>query len=214
MAQQPSPRRERAARAAELREQQQRRDRRQRRLVVGVTAGVVVALAVAVTVVITLTRDDRAAEQAALAAPVDGVRTFEDLARDHVAGEVDYAQTPPVGGEHDAVWQDCGVYDRPLVDEHAVHALEHGAVWITYDPSLPAEQVDELVAAAEPYDYTLVSPYEGLPSPVVLSAWGVQLAVDDAADERVAPFLSQYVQGEQTPEPGAPCTGGTSATAS
>ncbi|MEJ5913065.1 DUF3105 domain-containing protein [Pseudokineococcus sp. 1T1Z-3] len=206
----PTSRAERTARAAELRERQRRRERRQRALVVGVTAGVVVALVAAVTGVLVLTREERAAERAALEAPVDGVQTFEDLGRDHTTGSVEYAETPPVGGDHSPAWWNCGVYAEPVVDENAVHSLEHGAVWITYDPALPAEQVDQLAAAAAPYDYTLLSPYEGLPSPVVLSAWGVQLPLQDAADERVAPFLAQYVQGDQTPEPGAACTGGVS----
>ncbi|GAA2017170.1 DUF3105 domain-containing protein [Pseudokineococcus marinus] len=204
------PREERAARAAALREQQARRERRQRALIIGVTAGIVVALVAAVTVVLVVTREQRAAEQAALEAPIDGVETFEDLGREHVTGEVDYAQTPPVGGDHNAVWWNCGVYSEPVPDVNAVHSLEHGAVWITYDPSLPQDQVDALVAAAEPYDYTLVSPYAGMESPVTLSAWGTQLALEDASDERIAPFLAQYVQGEQTPEPGAACTGGLS----
>jgi len=210
VAQQTSPREERAARAAALREQQRRKERRQRGLVIGVTAAVVVALVAAVAVVLVLTRNERAAEQEALEAPIEGVQTFEDLGRDHVTGTVDYPQTPPVGGDHQAVWWNCGIYTEPVVDENAVHSMEHGAVWITYDPALPQDQVDQLVAAAEPYDYTLVSPYEGMASPVTLSAWGVQLAVEDASDERIAPFLSQYVQGEQTPEPGAACTGGVS----
>jgi hypothetical protein len=47
----------------------------------------------------------------------------------HTAGEVDYAQNPPVGGAHNPVWQNCGFYDKPIRDESAVHSLEHGAVW-------------------------------------------------------------------------------------
>jgi len=210
VAQQTSPREERAARAAALREQQRRKERRQRGLVIGITATVIAALVAGVVLVLVLTRNERAAEQEALEAPIDGVQTFEDLGRDHVTGSVEYAQTPPVGGDHQAVWWNCGVYTEPVVDENAVHSMEHGAVWITYDPALPQEQVDELVTAAEPYDYTLVSPYEGMDSPITLSAWGLQLAVEDAADERIAPFLAQYVNGEQTPEPGAACTGGVS----
>lgn len=42
----------------------------------------------------------------------------------------------------------------------------------------------------------------------MLSAWGKQVAVDSADDKRVDQFFAQYVQGTQTPEPGAPCTGG------
>ncbi|WP_256463958.1 DUF3105 domain-containing protein [Georgenia sp. TF02-10] len=57
-----------------------------------------------------------------------------------------------------------------------------------------------------------VSPYENLESAIVLSAWGVQLSVDDAADPRIDAFLAKHVQGEQTPEPGASCSGGTTDT--
>ncbi|UNX53333.1 DUF3105 domain-containing protein [Georgenia sp. TF02-10] len=46
----------------------------------------------------------------------------------------------------------------------------------------------------------------------MLSAWGVQLSVDDAADPRIDAFLAKHVQGEQTPEPGASCSGGTTDT--
>jgi hypothetical protein len=38
----------------------------------------------------------------------------------------------------------CGVYDQPVPKERAVHNLEHGAVWITYSPSLPSSQVSQL----------------------------------------------------------------------
>ena len=50
---------------------------------------------------------------------------------------------------------------------------------------------------------------EDLPAPVVLNAWGLQLQLEDAADERVGVFLQKYVRGPQTVEPGAPCSGGT-----
>ena len=59
----------------------------------------------------------------------------------HVAGPVAYSVTPPVGGDHSPVWLNCGVYDRPVPNERAVHDLEHGAVWVTYRPSLPATEV-------------------------------------------------------------------------
>jgi hypothetical protein len=54
----------------------------------------------------------------------------------------------------------------------------------------------------------LASPYDDLAAPVVATAWGVQLELEDTSDERLDAFLLRYVQGEQTPEPGAPCDGG------
>jgi hypothetical protein len=140
--------------------------------------------------------------------PIEGVTTFENLPRDHQEGSITYEQTPPVGGVHNAAWANCGIYDQPVPNQYAVHSLEHGAVWITYQPDLPAEAVEQLRDFVRGRNYTLLSPYPNLPSPVVASAWGVQLKVDYADDPRLAQFISKYVQGPQTPEPGAPCYGG------
>ncbi|MFH5823642.1 DUF3105 domain-containing protein [Georgenia sp. AZ-5] len=200
---------ERAARVAAMRAEQERKDKRRKRLIYGGTGVVVLGLAAAVAVPLTNQAQERREIEAAANAPIEGVEEFADLSAEHVEGTVDYAQTPPVGGDHNAVWQNCGIYDQPVANENAVHSLEHGAVWITYDPELPAEQLTVLRDAAEGEGYALLSPYEGLPSPIVLSGWGVQLQLDDPEDERLAAFMEKYIQGEQTPEPGAPCSGGT-----
>src|SRR5690606_12504337 len=100
------------------------------------------------------------------------------------------------------------VYDEPLRDLHAVHSLEHGAVWITYRPDLPEAEVEKLEALYSPGSYILVSPYEGeMDSPIVASAWGLQLGVDSADDHRLNSFLRAYERGPHTPEPGAACSG-------
>ena len=141
---------------------------------------------------------------------IDGVQTYSDLSREHTADTVDYPQSPPVGGDHDPQWVDCTgtVYPDPLRDENAVHALEHGAVWITYDDSLSPDDVAALADRVDGAPYTFMSPYPGQPSPVMLTGWGVQLGVDDPADPRIDEFLTAYRQGPQTPEPGATCEAG------
>jgi Protein of unknown function (DUF3105) len=131
---------------------------------------------------------------------------------EHTSGDVDYEQSPPAGGEHNPVWQNCGYYDSPVRDETAVHSQEHGAVWVTYSPDLPQDQVTELRDIAESQSYVLVSPYPDLESPVVASAWGKQVSLDGADDPALENFIQAYQHGPQTPEPGAICTGGTSAT--
>lgn len=137
------------------------------------------------------------------------VQTFDVESRDHVEERVDYAQTPPVGGDHAGVWQDCGSYDAPIYPEVGVHSLEHGAVWITYRPDLPDEARDTIDQLATE-EYVLASPWDddGLPSPIVLSAWGAQLQVDDPSDDAVAEFIETYARSDEAPEPGGPCTGG------
>jgi hypothetical protein len=164
-------------------------------------------------------RPDRAQRDAApeagaetvkqLGKPPEGVKSFEvGSGGRHTEGDVDYAQSPPVGGEHNPVWQNCGFYDEPVRDENVVHSLEHGAVWITYVPDLPQDQVDQLRALARSHTYLLVSPYPDLDSPIVASAWGKQLKLQSASDPDLERFVRAYQQGPQTPELGAPCYGG------
>jgi hypothetical protein len=151
---------------------------------------------------------------------VNAVTFYEDIPLPpdygtHVEGSVDYEQDPPVGGDHAGVWQNCGFYDEPVINEQAVHSLEHGAVWITYDPELPQEDIDALEEMAEGQTHLLISPYEGLSSPIVATAWAVQLEIEDVDDPYLPAFIDYFQEGPQTPEPGAPCNeGGSSETAS
>ena len=140
---------------------------------------------------------------------ITGIVTYSNLSRDHKEGPLSYPQTPPVGGTHSATWQNCGIYSSPVHNENAVHSLEHGAVWITYQPGLSQQAVEQLQNVVRGHDHALLSPYLGLPSPIVTTAWGIQLQVKDASDARLAQFLSKYENGSQTPEPGAACSGGT-----
>ena len=140
---------------------------------------------------------------------LEDVVSYTNLPRDHSTAPQTYPQSPPVGGVHDPVWQNCGVYDQPIRNENAVHSLEHGAVWITYQPDLPAGAVATIRALAKGHYHVLVSPYPGLTNVVVASAWGLQLRLDDVNDPRLAQFISRYEKGPQTPEQGAACDSGT-----
>jgi hypothetical protein len=139
---------------------------------------------------------------------LSAVETYESAAAEHTGDPVDYDLTPPVGGPHHPAWWDCGVYDQEVPAEHAVHSLEHGAVWLTYRPDLPADQV-EVLRNLGGDEYMLVSPVADQDSPVVASAWDHQLQLDTADERTLQAFIREYRQGPQTPEPGAACTGGT-----
>lgn len=103
-------------------------------------------------------------------ATIDGVQSFKFKGGAHKPGRLAYTQRPPAGGAHNAAWQNCGVYDRPLYDEYAVHSLEHGAVWVTYQPKMAANQVTKLKEVVDGRPYTLLSPHEEQKVPIVLSA--------------------------------------------
>jgi Protein of unknown function (DUF3105) len=128
---------------------------------------------------------------------------------DHKSGVISYTESPPFGGPHAPIWADCTgtVYPSQIASENAVHDLEHGAVWITYKPGLPSDQLDVLTKLVAGVPYTLLTPYEGLKSNVSLQAWGYQLFVDSATDKRVKTFIKDLkLNQKNTPELGASCT--------
>ena len=126
----------------------------------------------------------------------------------HVQGSITYARLPPAGGNHAPVWLNCGVYDAPVPVEMAVHSQEHGAVWITYHPNLAPNEVETLRQLGRSQSYLIVSPFPDQPAPVIASAWGRQQRFASAGDTALREFVRMFRAGPQTPEPGAPCTGG------
>lgn len=195
------------SRAARVRRSEERRRAQQRRrrrsMILGGAAGALVVGAVVALIAMAAGGASRSGQGP------EGVQSFTIAQRSHVQGSVAYPQTPPAGGNHAPVWQNCGFYDTPILSENAVHSLEHGAVWITYRPDLPPQQVDALRQLARGQTFVLVSPYPELPGPVVASAWGRQLRLETVEDPRLGEFVRAFRVGPQTPEPGAPCTGGT-----
>ena len=185
-----------------LREAKSRRNRR-----IAIWGGSIAAAVVVGLLITSIVLTPQAAKYSAggEGATVEGVETFENTSN-HVEGVVDYPQTPPTGGEHNPAWLNCGVYDQPVPNENAVHSLEHGAIWVTYDPSLSDADLETLKSQL-PSTYIVLSPFDDLPSPIVLSGWNTQLQVEDADDPRIPEFLEEYWQSQNVPEPGALCTG-------
>jgi hypothetical protein len=148
------------------------------------------------------------------------------LGHDHVTGPVTYSVTPPVGGDHNPTPLTCGVYTKPVPNEYGVHDLEHGAIWITYQPSLPQSEVSQLKsfvvrqrvlspAGGPSSRYMDLTPYPGLPSPVMVSSWGFQLRLSSPTDPRLQQFVDKFRASQQyTPEYGGECTGGAGTPAS
>ncbi|HEU0087703.1 MAG TPA: DUF3105 domain-containing protein [Pseudonocardiaceae bacterium] len=145
-------------------------------------------------------------------AQIEGVVT-EDYShrRGHVSAtqRVAYDHFPPFGGPHDATWAACNgvVYDKPVRNENMVHPLEHGAVWITYNPDhVTGDALQALKDRVEGQGYLMLSPYPGLDTPISLQSWGHQLKLSDAKDKRIDQFIQSLRLNEYTyPEVGASC---------
>lgn len=142
---------------------------------------------------------------------IPGIKHIEYEIGQHVLApdRVAYEESPPFGGAHDGVWAPCNgvVYDRAVRTEHIVHSLEHGAIWIAYDPDkVDQSDVQTLADNVEAQPYTMMSPYPGLDQPISLQAWSYQLKVTEATDERIKQFIMVLRRNpDTTPEPDAPC---------
>jgi hypothetical protein len=147
----------------------------------------------------------------------DGVTTYAYASANHIEGDIDYktqpdykGEVPPAGGAHNSTAQQCEVYSQPIRQENAIHSLEHGAVWMTYQPDLPADQVEKLKEIVGSDPYLMLSPYPGLPTPIVLTAWNHQLQMPSFDKDTVERFIRSYKNKRGiTPEFGASCAGTT-----
>jgi len=140
--------------------------------------------------------------------PIPGLEIFPRQARGHVEEDIAYGELPPVGGTHRNVWQNCGIYEEVVEPAYAVHSMEHGAIWITYQPDLAEDAVAQLQDIVRNESFIILSPYPGLRSPVVLTAWQAQLELDGVDNGRISDFIDQYRVGPYTPERGASCSNG------
>ncbi|MFC9290452.1 DUF3105 domain-containing protein [Streptomyces sp. NPDC057052] len=207
----------RQARIEAMRRAERSRERRNRMLTITASTLVVAALVAGTVLLVRSQSDDTPSADAKTSGSFvtgsDGVKTWKGtLGRTHVTKSVGYPMEPPVGGDHNQAWMNCDgdVYTEALNNMNAVHSLEHGAVWVTYNSKAPKADVDALAAKVRKTPYTLMSPDDKQADPIVLTAWGHQRTVTGASDPNVGTFFEKYVQGEQTPEPGAACTGGLS----
>lgn len=138
--------------------------------------------------------------------PPKGIEVYPATTNVTTGKPIEYARSeaPPTNGKHDPLWQNCGYYPREINDRHAVHSLDHGVVWITYQPDLPQRQVNELRDYAR-REYTIVSPYPGQSAPVTATSWRVQLELRSATDPRLRQFVDQFRNSEIAPLSGNRC---------
>jgi hypothetical protein len=196
-----------ADRDAKLAAFRQAQARQRRNRLIGIITGSVAAVAVIGLVIgFVVTSATPKPDPSTIA--IQGLQTYPGLTANHVTTPVDYPQNPPVGGDHASVWLNCGVYTQPVPNENAVHALEHGAVWLAYDPAQLDQAGVDALRSQLPDSYIVVSPVDGLDTPIVASAWGAQVGLDDPDDARLGSFLDRFWRSNDAPEPGAACTGG------
>jgi hypothetical protein len=200
-----------ARRQAKVEQFKKQQARAKRTRIIAIALSSVAALAV-VALIVTVVISNATPKRNPADIEIAQVQTWPEIEFGHVNTEVDYEEkygtNPPAGGVHNPAWLNCGVYTEPQQNENAVHALEHGAVWVTYNPDDLNEADVDALRSKLPDTYIVLSPYPGLDAPIAASAWGAQVKFDDVEDKRLTDFVEKYWQSPTVPEPGALCTRG------
>ena len=121
-----------------------------------------------------------------------------------------YNSNPPTSGWHYEKWADKGVYKNQLPDEQLIHNLEHGYIWISYNPDANPEIIKQLEDFYGLGNKIIVEPRKENDKLIALAAWnwldtfdlvsGDSLSDDEL--KRIGDFIDEYIN--QGPEPNAP----------
>ena len=111
--------------------------------------------------------------------------------------KVTYHSNPPTSGSH---WPDPlldDIYDTEKPDEALVHSLEHGRIWISYQPSLPQSAIDQLKRIAAEESRVILTPRSRNEAPIAQAAWQRldTFSPDDAGnvdEKRILDFIQRY----------------------
>jgi len=81
------------------------------------------------------------------------IEEFPIVGQSHIPKGVPggYTSNPPTSGGHFGSSRPWGVFGPPIADESAGHDIEHGDIWILYDPELGAASVRQLRDIAAQY---------------------------------------------------------------
>jgi len=127
---------------------------------------------------------------------------FENQGQTHIkVGELHppYNSNPPTSGWHYLQPANWGVYAKPLVDEQAVHNLEHGGIWISYKDVGEETKINlEKITKANPRS-VILSPRDANDSKIVLASWTRLEKLDSYDEARILDFIMR--NKNKSPEP-------------
>lgn len=129
------------------------------------------------------------------------VKRFAILPSPHITvlNVTKYNSNPPTSGPHLATPLPWGTYSKPVIDEAAVHNLEHGGIWISYAPGLDAASLKVLRQIAAKYpEAVILSPRPADPSPIAVVSWGRMMKLKTANSGKIESYIKAYV--DQGPE--------------
>lgn len=135
----------------------------------------------------------------------------EDKGRQHVAeGTIkNEGAEPRTSGDHYGSPLPGRVYDQEIQDGNAIHNMEHGYIYISYRPDLPAEQVNKIKTLFfEPFsrekfepNKVIMAPRSLNDSPIIMSSWIRSMKFHAFDEEKMVEYYLRNVS--KSPEPAA-----------
>lgn len=129
----------------------------------------------------------------------------EEEGNNHVSTDTDveYRANPPTSGDHYAVPAEDGAYTETPPSEALVHTLEHGRIFIQFDPAVPESVKGDLKALydEDPYHMVIAPNDTDMPYEVAATAWTRTLGcpkMNDQVFDAIRAFRDEY--RDQGPE--------------
>jgi hypothetical protein len=122
---------------------------------------------------------------------------YEGAAHVDEGEDVSYESNPPSSGPH---WPDPlldGIYETEKPDQALVHSLEHGRIWVSYQPTLPQAAIDQLKDIASKQPRVILTPRAASETQIALAAWQRidTFDLNEAGNvdrQRILDFIARY----------------------
>lgn len=140
-----------------------------------------------------------------------GIRTDQvdgapEITREHVETAVDYSahSNPPTYGDHhnqqfgaegvSITPRPTGVYTTAQADEDLIHNLEHGHVWISYNPDMISDadktRLEEFVTDGGMNAGVILTPRPGNDDTIAVASWAHLLTLGSFDDQMIRDFVN------------------------
>lgn len=148
---------------------------------------------VVLAIIIGITMADPSAKYAGKEAVGEEVALLEAKHIPDGSPQPEYNSNPPTSGSHYMQPAPWGIKTEQIQDETLVHNLEHGGVWITYNPQTASQEiVDKLTDIARGYRSKVVlSPRVQNDSVIALASWGKISKLDSVDETKIQEFIGR-----------------------
>ena len=129
--------------------------------------------------------------------PLPGV-SYPSQGQEHVPldHKDTYNSNPPTSGSHYASPANWGVYDYEVADKIFIHNLEHGGIWISYKPSIPAPVVNDLKKIVDKFGKSklVMAPRAADDTDIAIAAWGRLLKLNLATSTALSDLQKKDIE--------------------